>query len=83
MLFRASASFWIDICVSSSSLFSVLIAIATVSCVVLFSWLKVYQFMLMVLSEKRTCTFQDLHTRNFRLAVCAEVGCVSSNKESI
>jgi hypothetical protein len=61
----------------------VLIATATVSCVVLFSWLKVYQFMLMVLSEKSTCTFQYLHTRNFRLGVFAEFGYVSGNKESI
>jgi hypothetical protein len=60
-----------------------LAAIATVSCGVLFAWLKVYQFMLMMLTEKSACTFQDLHTRNFRLDMCVGFGCMGSNKESV
>jgi hypothetical protein len=56
-----------------------LTAIATVSGVVLFSWLKIYQFMLMLLNEKNACMFQDLHTRNFRVACVCVLGGVAGN----
>ena len=52
-----------------SSLVSVFMATDIVSCVLLFSWLKVYRLLFMLLGVKNACMFQDLHTRGFSLDV--------------